>query len=95
MEFLVGIEFELPAGLDAAELDRLKSAEARQAAALAAAGTLKRIWRVPGRRANWGLWQAPDATELHAALESLPMWPWMDVTVHPLAAHGNDPGERA
>lgn len=92
MEFLVSIEFDLPTDLESAELDRLQAAEARQAAVLAADGNLKRIWRVPGRRANWGLWQARDATELHTALTSLPMWPWMEITVHPLAAHGNDPG---
>lgn len=95
MEFLVAVEIDLPAGLDESEFDRLRSAEARRAAVLAADGFLKRIWRVPGRRANWGLWQALDATELHAALESLPMWPWMEITVHPLAEHGNDPMEVA
>jgi muconolactone D-isomerase len=95
MEFLVAIEIDLPADLDSAEFDRLRSAEEKRAAVLAADGLLRRIWRVPGRRANWGLWQASDATELHAALESLPMWPWMEITVHPLAEHGNDPAEVA
>lgn len=93
MEFLVAVEIDLPVGLDPDELESLRSAEADRAAALVTEGLLKRIWRVPGRRANWGLWEASDATELHGALESLPMWPWMDITVHPLAGHGNDPGK--
>jgi muconolactone D-isomerase len=50
-------------------------------------GILKRLWRVPGRRAVIGLWEAPDATALHDALASLPQWPWMDVTVESLATH--------
>jgi muconolactone D-isomerase len=33
------------------------------------------------------LWEAPDATVLHDALASLPMFPWMDATVEPLATH--------
>ncbi len=30
---------------------------------------------------------SPDATELHALLTSLPLWPWMDVHVEALATH--------
>ena len=46
----------------------------------------------PARWANCGLWEAPDATAIHDAVTSLPMWPYLDVTVHPLGAHPNDPG---
>ncbi len=49
------------------------------------------MWRVPGRRANWGVWEATDATELHAAIGSLPFYPDLDVEVVPLAAHPVDP----
>ncbi|MBO0850730.1 MAG: muconolactone Delta-isomerase family protein, partial [Pseudonocardia sp.] len=54
---------------------------------LRAAGVLKRLWRVPGRNATVGLYEAPDATELHDALASLPMFPWMDITVEAVATH--------
>ena len=67
------------------------AAEAARARELAAAGTIVRLWRIPGERANWGLWSATDADELHAAVSSLPLWPWCEVTVHPLARHPNDP----
>ena len=50
---------------------------------LVAQGILKRLWQVPGRRANYGLWSADDATALHAAISSLPYFPWLDVDVHP------------
>ena len=59
---------------------------------LAHAGQLRRLWRIPGRWANWSLYDVADATELHAALSSLPLYPWMDIEVHPLAEHPNDPG---
>lgn len=91
MEYLVHIEVEWPAAGDAAELHRLSAAERARAAELVKEGLLKRLWRIPGRRANWGLWEADDATALHTAIASLPLFPWLSVDVHPLAAHPSDP----
>lgn len=65
--------------------------EAERARELAAEGILQRLWRVPGRRANWGIWTATSADELHTALSSLPLFPYLNITVHPLAKHPNDP----
>ena len=91
MEFLVNINIALPHGMPGDERQELYAAEAVQSAALAAAGRLVRLWRIPGRTANWGLWRAADATELHHALTSLPLWPYMHIEVVPLARHPNDP----
>jgi muconolactone D-isomerase len=91
MEFLVHIEVMWPGDGDRAEHERLVAAESARARELAEAGIIRRLWRIPGRRANWGLWVAPDATALHAAIASLPFFPWLSVEVHPLAAHPNDP----
>lgn len=33
----------------------------------------------------------PDATAVHEAVSSLPLCPWMNVQVIPLAQHPNDP----
>ena len=91
MEFLVHIEVLWPADGDPEELARLTAAERARAAELAAEGRIRRLWRIPGRRANWGLWAAPDATVLHAALASLPFYPWLSIEVHALATHPSDP----
>lgn len=91
MEFLVNIEVEWPAEGDRDELARLTAAEHDRALELAAEGRIKRLWRIPGRRANWGLWEAADATELHQAISSLPFYPWLTVEVYALARHPNDP----
>jgi muconolactone D-isomerase len=91
MEYLVHIEVRWPADGDPDQLARLTTAERDRAAELAAAGTIRRLWRVPGRRANWGVWEAADATALHAAIASLPLFPWLSVDVHALAAHPSDP----
>ncbi|MEQ3549454.1 muconolactone Delta-isomerase family protein [Pseudonocardia nematodicida] len=87
MEFLVRTVNLLPADTDPSERDRLRKGERARADELRAAGMLKRLWRVPGRNATVQLYEAADATELHAALASLPMFPWMEITVEPLATH--------
>lgn len=90
MEFLVHMELTaIPGGTDAEAA--LLEHESKRARELAEAGTLLRLWRIPGRRENWGIWQASDANQLHDALASLPLFPFLVITVHPLASHPNDP----
>ena len=91
MEFLVNIHVEWPADGDPDEQARLTVIERQRGAELAVAGVIRRMWRVPGRRENWGIWEAEDATALHAAITSLPFYPYLDVDVIPLAAHPTDP----
>jgi muconolactone D-isomerase len=92
MEFLVNIEVNFPHDVDPAEKARLIEAEGARGRELAAAGIIKRLWRTPGRWANWGLWSAPDGTALHEAISSLPMFPYIDAEVVVLGAHPSDPG---
>ena len=87
MEFLVRIDIDLPADVTEARRSELLEAEAERGRELIASGALRRIWRVPGRWANVSLYEASDATELHALLTSLPLWPWMEVQVEALAMH--------
>jgi muconolactone D-isomerase len=63
------------------ERERTRGLELRDA------GAIEDVWRVPGRLANVGIWRAETATALHAAITSLPVWPWTDVSVTPLADH--------
>ena len=87
MEFLVRAENRLPLDTPEEERDRLRKAERERAGELREAGILERLWRVPGRNAWVGLFEVPDATALHDALTSLPLFPWLDVTVEPVATH--------
>jgi len=87
MEFLVRTENLLPNDTPDAVRDELRVVERERAMELRAAGVLKRLWRVPGRNATVGLYEAQDPAALHDALTSLPMWKWMDVTVEALATH--------
>jgi muconolactone D-isomerase len=84
VEFLVQIQVNLPPDLDAGALLEQEQARGRE---LRDTGTIVRMWRVPGRIANVGIWEAADATELHAAITSLPMFPYIEAHVTPLATH--------
>jgi muconolactone D-isomerase len=90
MEFLVHMEVSnVPEGPEA-EVE-LREREAVRARELADAGILLRLWRVPGKRENWGIWRAKDGDALHKVLGSLPMFSYLVITIHPLASHPNDP----
>jgi muconolactone D-isomerase len=92
VEFLVHIEVRLPEGLPEARRRELLEAEQRRGRELIEQGVLVRIWRLPGRFANVSLYRTGDATELHAALTSLPLWPFMDIRVDALAVHPLEAG---
>lgn len=90
MEFLVHMEVTRIEGSPEAE-KALREQEAIRSRELAKAGILRRLWRVPGGRDNWGIWSAEDTDQLHDAFVSLPFFPYLRITVHPLASHPNDP----
>jgi muconolactone D-isomerase len=90
-EFLVHIEIVWPPEAPEELRAEVFARELEQGQRLAHAGRLRRLWRIPGRWANWSLYDVADATELHEALSSLPLYPWMDIEVHALAEHPNDP----
>lgn len=85
--FLVRITVALPPGMAAEERAALIASEEARGRDLKDAGAIQDIWRLPGRLANVGVWQAANATELHRALTSLPVWPWAVVEVETLADH--------
>ena len=93
-EFLVEIHIDLPADMTDRQRADLQAREQATGRELMDAGTILRIWRVPGRTANVGIWTAPDVTSLHASIACLPMFRWMTATVHPLAAHPLETGSQ-
>ena len=87
VEFLVEIAVNLPPDFDPQKAKALREAEAARGVELYDAGIIRRTWRIPGRRAAVAIWAAADATALHDALVSLPLFPWLDIRVTPLARH--------
>ena len=92
-EFLVELSTVVPEGTEQAEVDRRFAAERVRAGELAAAGTLRRLWRPAGRPYTLGFFHAADETELREqVLDTLPLRSWMTLSVIALEPHPNDPG---
>lgn len=91
MEFLARIEQDIPPDIDPARLAAVKAAEAVRGQELVDEGKLRRIWRIPGRRAVYVLYEVDGPDELHEILASLPLFPWMDIEVTTLGSHALDP----
>ena len=87
------IEVRLPGDMDSDARGRLLEREREHGFELKRRGTILRIWRIPGRLANVGIWDAEDATVLHDAIASLPVFPWIDADVVPLAMHHLEAGD--
>jgi muconolactone D-isomerase len=87
MLFMVKIDVSLPADMPQSEKDQLRVRENARAHELVAAGKLRRIWRIVGQTANFGVWEADTLEELHANIGSLPLYPYMKVEVTPLITH--------
>ncbi|MEU6523981.1 muconolactone Delta-isomerase family protein [Streptomyces sp. NPDC046924] len=92
-EFLVEITTTIPEGTSQDEVDRRRAAEAVRAGELSKTGNLARLWRPVGELRSIGVWRAADEKELREkVLGTLPLRPWMTLTVTPLEPHPNDPG---
>lgn len=87
MLFLVNIQVNMPADVPQQKKDELRERENARAMELIKAGKMRRIWRIVGQTANYGIWEADTLEELHANLGSLPMYPYFKVEVTPLIAH--------
>ncbi len=87
MEWLVHTHNRLPVDTPAAEREQLRAAERERAMELRAEGVLRKLWRTPGSTGTVALYECRDATHLHEALSSLPMFPWQQVSIEPLADH--------
>jgi muconolactone D-isomerase len=83
----VKMDVRPPHGIDPAEFDRLKAEEKARAEALQREGKWVHLWRIAGQYANISVFDVASHDELHAILSTLPLFPFMDVAVTPLARH--------
>lgn len=95
MLFQVQMEVSIPAGLAADRLEALKAAEKARAQELQRAGKWRHLWRVVGRYRNVSIFDVSSNAELHDIIMSLPLFPYMQITVtalcrHPSSIHDDD-----
>jgi muconolactone D-isomerase len=84
-------------GIDLAEFDQLKAQEKACAEDMQNRGIWVQMWRIAGQYANISIFDVGSHDTLHAILAALPLSPFMEISVTPLARHPSpiqDPQQR-
>ncbi len=87
MLFFIHFEVSVPANTPAELKEQLRAGEHARAFELIEAAKLRRIWRPVGTADTCCLWEADSLEELHTAVRSLPLYPYMKLTITPLVEH--------
>jgi muconolactone D-isomerase len=90
MKYLVRMDVCIPADMPGERAAEIKAAEKEYSQNLQAQGKWPGIWRVVGEYANYSLFDVENHDELHGILSGLPLFPYMDIQVIPLAKHPSD-----
>lgn len=89
MLFLAEMDVRIPHDLPAAEVEELKRREREYSQAAQRDGRWPHLWRVAGRFANVSVLDVDSVDEVHELLSGLPLFPYLDIRVTPLARHPN------
>lgn len=87
MLFHVTMDVRIPANADAKQIDELKKREKERCQELMATGTWRHLWRIAGRYANVSIFDVESNAALHDLLSTLPLFPFMEISVSPLCRH--------
>lgn len=87
MLYLVHMIVDIPTTMPADEAARIKAEEKAYAQQLQQSGQWQHLWRVVGEYANYSVFDVESNDALHDALSRLPLFPYMKITVTPLAQH--------
>lgn len=87
MLFMVEMIVQIPPSLDAELVAKIKLEEKEYSQKLQREGKWRHLWRVVGEYANVSIFDADSNDALHTMLSSLPLFPYMQIKVTPLANH--------
>lgn len=87
MLYLVRMDVNIPRDLPADVVADVKAREKAYAQDLQRDGRWQHLWRVVGEYANYSVFDVPSNDALHELLQNLPLFPYMKITVTPLAQH--------
>ena len=87
MLFLVRMDVNIPRDLPTEQANEIKAREQAYSQDLQRDGRWKSIWRVVGEYANYSIFDVASNDELHQLLQGLPLFPFMKISVTPLAQH--------
>jgi muconolactone D-isomerase len=81
------MDVRIPRDLDPGTRAEVVARERAYSQELQRAGKWPHLWRIVGEYANVSVFDVESNDELHDLLSNLPLFPYMDITVTPLAAH--------
>jgi muconolactone D-isomerase len=87
MLFHVEMQVRIPPTLDRALAEQLKQEERAIAQALQRSGVWRHLWRLVGCYANVSIFDVDSPAQLHDILSTLPLFPFMEITVRALCRH--------
>ena len=90
MLFHARMDVRLPHDLDPAIRAEIVAREKAYSQELQRAGKWPHIWRIVGEYSNFSILDVESTDELHELLSGLPLFPYMDIHVTPLATHPSD-----
>lgn len=90
MLFHVRMDVHIPVDLDPQTRADVVAREKAYSQALQRSGKWPHIWRIVGEYANISIFDVESNDELHALLSGLPLFPYLDIAVTPLAGHPSD-----
>jgi len=90
MLFHVRMDVRIPLDLDPDVRADLVARERAYSQGLQRSGVWPHIWRIVGEHSNFSVFDVAGNDELHELLSGLPLFPYMDIHVTPLATHPSD-----
>ncbi len=90
MLFHVRMDVHIPLDLDADVRADVVARERAYSQELQRSGKWPHIWRIVGEYSNVSIFDVASNDELHDLLSGLPLFPYMDIAVTPLATHPSD-----
>ena len=87
MLFHVNMDVHIPHGADPEKIKQLGELEHERANELQLQRKWIHLWRVVGKFANVSVFDVESPTELHDILNSLPLYPFMEIEVIALCRH--------
>ncbi|MUL67589.1 muconolactone delta-isomerase [Mycobacterium sp. CBMA 234] len=90
MLFHVRMDVRLPHDMDLDVRAQTVAREKAYSQELQRSGKWPHIWRIVGEYSNYSIFDVESNDELHELISGLPLFPYMDIHVTPLAHHPSD-----
>jgi len=87
MRFLLNMHVRMPGEWSQEQRAELLHRETEAAVELMHRKVLRRTFRIVGQLANFSIWETATPDELHTVLQTLPMYPYMTISVTPISKH--------